>query len=115
MPYPGFLRSLSVADMPGVDWMKVFGTTSLIILPSSARFQDDGHFLSHKTVVKQVVNVLRVAKKQNKKTHVWMAYSSRTNVADAELATILDRQIDLMPVLNFLHLSVVCPVIHLAT
>ena len=32
-----------------------------------------------------------------------------------ELATILDRRIDLIPVLNFLHLSVICPVIHLAT
>ena len=38
MPYPGFLRSLSVADMPGFDWMKLIGTTSLIILPSFARF-----------------------------------------------------------------------------
>ena len=114
MTYPGFLRSLSVADMSGFDWMKLIGSTSLIILPSFAPFQDDGPFLSHKTVVKQVVNVLREAKKQNKKTHVWMAYSSRTNVADVELATILDRRIDLIPVLNFLHLSVVCPVIHLA-
>ena len=104
MPYPGFLRSLSVADMPRFDWMKLIGTTSLTILPSFAPFQDNGPFVFHKTVVKQVVNVLREAKKQNKKTHVWMAYSSRTNVADVELATILDRRIDLIPVLNFLHL-----------
>ena len=31
-----------------------------------------------------------------------------------ELATILDRRIDLVPALNFLWLSVVCPIIHLA-
>ena len=115
MPYPGFLRSLSVANMPGVDWTKLIGNTSLIILPLFAPFEEDGPFLSHKTVVQQVVNVLSEAKKQNKRKHVWMAYSSRTNFADVELATILDRQIDLIPVLNFLHLLVVPPVIHLAT
>ena len=43
-----------------------------------------------------------------------MAYTSRSNVADAELATLLDRRIDLIPSLPFLFLSVVCPVIHLA-
>ena len=44
-----------------------------------------------------------------------MAYSSRRNVVAAELATILDRRIGLICVLNFLHLSVICTVIHLAT
>ena len=61
-----------------------------------------------------VVNMLRDAEKQNKATTVLLAYTSRSNVADAELATLLNRRIDLIPSLPFFFLSVVCPVIHLA-
>ena len=114
LQYPGFLRSFSVADMPGFDWAKLIGTVSFLMLSAFAPFQDDGPFLSHKTIVKQLVNVLRESKKQNKQTMFWLAYPSRTNVADSELATILDRRIDLIPSLPYLNLSVVCPVIHLA-
>ena len=58
--------------------------------------------------------MLRDAKKQNKATTVWLAYTSRSNVADAELGTLLDRRIDPIPSLPSLYLSIVCPVMHLA-
>ena len=114
LPYSGFLRSFSVADMPNFDCTKLIGTVSFMMLSASAPFQDDGPFLAHKTIVKQLVNVLREPKKQNKQTMVWLAYMSRTNVADPEPVTILDRRNDLIPSLPYLNLSVVCPVIHLA-
>ena len=46
---------------------------------------------------------------------MWLAYSSRSNVADVNFATLLDRRIDLIPALSFLYLSVVCPIMHLAS
>ena len=35
--------------------------------------------------------LVRMAKNLNKPTTVWVAYGSRSNVVDVELATILDR------------------------
>ena len=112
--YPGFLRTLAIADVRGLDWAKLIGLVTLLLLPGFSPFQVEGPFLAHKTYIKNKVNMLREAKKQNKATTVWLAYSSRSNVADAELATLLDRRIDLIPSLLSLYLSVVCPVIHLA-
>ena len=59
--------------------------------------------------------MLRTAKKQDKPTTVWLAYNARSNVADVELAAVLDRRIDLVPTLAFLWLSVVCQVVHIGT
>ena len=114
LPYPGLLRTLWVADIHGLDWSKLIGLVSFLLLPASSPFQDEGPFLAHKTYVKNVVNMLREAKKQNKVTRVWLAYMSRSNVADAELPTLLNRRIDLILSLPFLFLLTVCPVIHLA-
>ena len=57
--------------------------------------------------------MLRAAKKQDKPTTFWLAYQARTNVADVELAAVLDRRIDLVPSLSFLWFSVVCQVVHM--
>ena len=57
--------------------------------------------------------MLRAAKKQDKPTTFWLAYNARSNVADGELASVLDRRIDLVPSLGFLWLSVVCQVVHM--
>ena len=114
LPYPGFLRTLSIADIHGLDLSKLIGLVSFLLLPAFSPFQDEGPFLAHKTCVKNVVNMLRDAKKQNKATTVWLAYTSQSNLADAEHATLLDRCMDLIPSLPFLNLSIVCPVIHLA-
>ena len=57
--------------------------------------------------------MLRATKKQDKPTTFWLAYGARTNVADVELAAVLDRRIDLVPSLSFLWLSVVCQVVHM--
>ena len=108
LPYPGFLRSFLVADLPNFEWTKLIGLVTFLILPNFAPFQDGAPFFSHRTVIKNLVAMLRTAKKQNKPTTVWVAYESRPNVADVELATIL------VPALSFLWLSVVCPIIHLA-
>ena len=70
-------------------------------------------FFSHRTIVKQIVAMLRAANKQNKPTTFWLAYNACSNVADVELASVLDRRIDLVPSLGFLWLSVVCPVVHM--
>ena len=105
LPYRGFLRTLSIADIHGLDWSKLIGLVSFLLLPVFSPFQDEGPFLAHKTYVKNVVNMLRDAKKQNKATTVWLAYTSRSNVADAELATLLDRRIDLIPSLPFFFVN----------
>ena len=114
LPYAGFLRSFSITDLPNFEWTKLIGLVTFLILPNFAPFQDEAPFFSHRTVIENLVAMLRTAKKQYKPTMVWVAYESRSNVADVELATILDRRIDLVPALNFLWLSVVCPIIHLA-
>ena len=113
LPYSGFLRSFSIADMTNFEWPKLIGLVSFAILPSFAPFQDEPPFFSHRTIVKQIVAMLRAAKKQDKPTTFWLAYQARSNVADVELATVLDRRIDLVPSLGFLWLSVVCQVIHM--
>ena len=107
LPYSGFLRSFSIADMTNFEWPKLIGLVSFAILPSFAPFQDEPPFFSHRTIVKQIVAMLRAAKKQDKPTTFWLAYQARSNVADVELATVLDRRIDLVPSLGFLWLSVV--------
>ena len=81
LPYPGFLRTLSIADIHGLDWSKLIGLVSFLLLPAFSLFQDEGPFLAHKTYVKNVVNMPRDAKKQNKATTVWLAYTSRSNVS----------------------------------
>ena len=101
--------------MTNFEWPKLIGLVSFAILPSFAPFQDEPPFLSHRTIVKQIVAMLRAAKKQDKPTTFWLAYQARSNVADVELATVLDRRIDLVPSLGFLWLSVVCQVIHMGT
>ena len=115
LPYSGFLRSFSIADMATFEWQKLIGLVSFAILPSFAAFQDEPPFFSHRTVVKQIVAMLRAAKKQDKPTTFWLAYQARSNVADVELATVLDRRIDLVPSMGFLWLSVVCQVINMGT
>ena len=81
--------------------MKLIGLVTFLILPNFAPFQDEGPFFSHHTIIRTLVAMLRTAKKQNKPTKVWLTYESRSNVADVERATILDRRIDLVPTLNF--------------
>ena len=115
LPYSGFLRSFSIADMTNFEWPKLIGLVSFAILPSFAPFQDEPPFLSHGTIVKQIVAMLRAAKKQDKPPTIWLAYQARSNVADVDLATVLDRRIDLVPSFGFLWLSVVCQVIHMGT
>ena len=39
LQYPGFLRSFSVADMPGFDWAKLIGTVSFLMLSAFAPFR----------------------------------------------------------------------------
>ena len=114
LAYPGFLRSCSLADLPNFEWGKLVGLVTFIMLPKFSPFQDEAPFFSHRSTFKNIVNMLRSAKKLNKPTTAWVAYESRSNVADVELATILDPRINLVPALNFLWLSVVCPIIHLA-
>ena len=114
LPYPGFLCTLSIADVHGLDWTKLIGLVIFLLLPEFSHFQDRGPFLAHKTYIKNIDNMLREAKKQRKATTVWLAYSLRSKVADAELATLFDRRIDLIPSLPSLYVWVVCPVIHLA-
>ena len=115
LPYKGFLRSFSIADLASMEWTKFIGLTTFVMLPSFAPFEDEPPFFSHKTIVRRVVSLLRQAKKQNKTTNVWLAYVTRSNVADSSFATLLDRRIDLIPALSFLYLTVVCPIIHLAS
>ena len=113
LPYCGFLRSFSIADMANFEWQKLIGLVSFAILATFSPFQDEPPFFSHRTIVKQIVSMLRAAKRQDKPTTFWLAYQARTNVADVELAAVLDRGIDLVPSLSFLWLSVVCQVVHM--
>ena len=113
LPYCGFLWSFLIADMANFEWQKLIGLVFCAILPTFSPFQDEPPFLSHRTIVKQIVSMLRAAKKQDKPTTFWLAYQARTNVADVELAAVLDRRIDLVPSLSFLWLSVVCQVVHM--
>ena len=115
LPYPGFLRSFSVADMPNFEWSKLKGLVTFLLLPNFAPSQDDSPFFSHRSKVKNIVATLHTAKKMQKPTTIWLAYESRADVSDVELATILDRRIDLIPALGFLCLPVVCPIAHYAT
>ena len=113
LPYNGFLKSFSIADMANFEWNKLIGLVSFAILPNLAPFQDEPPFFSHRTIVKQIVAMLRAAKQQDKPTTFWLAYNARSNVADVELASVLDERIDLVPSLGFLWLSVVCQVVHM--
>ena len=114
LPYHGFLCSFSLADLPTLEWNKLAGLAIFILLPSFAPFEDEPPFLSHKKIVKQLVSLLRYSKKNNKVTTIWLAYCSRSNVADCEFASILDRRIDIIPALSFLYVTVVCSIVHLA-
>ena len=96
LPYPGFLRSFPIADLPNFEWNKLAGLTTFVMLPSFAPFEDEPPFYSHKTVVKQIVSLMRFSRKNNKTTILWLAYCSRANVADSGFATLLDRRIDLI-------------------
>ena len=115
LTYPGFLRSFSIDDLPNMERNKLAGMTTFIMLPIVAPFDDEPSFYSHKTIVKQVVSLLRFSKKQDKATTIWLAYCSRKNATDSSFATLINRCIDLIPTLSFLFLSVVCPIIHLAS
>ena len=97
-----------------MDWNKLAGLTIFVMPPSFAPFDDEPPFYSHKTIVKQLVSLLRFSKKNEKLTTNWLAYSWRTNAADSSFATLIDRRIDLIPTISTLYLSVVCPIIHLA-
>ena len=113
-PYNGFLRSFWIADLPSMEWNKLGGLIVLVMLPSFSPFDDEPPFYSHKTIVKQLVSLLRFFRKNGKTTHIWLAYISRSNVADSSFATLLDRRIDLIPTLSFLYLCVMCPILHFA-
>ena len=96
-----------------MEWNKLAGLTVFVMLPSFPPFDNEPPFYSHKTLVKQLVSFLRFSKNE-KTTYIWLAYISRSNVADTSFATLLDRRIDLIPTLSFLYLSFVCPILHLA-
>ena len=85
-----------------MEWNKVAGLTVSVMLPSFSPFDDEPPFYSHKTIVKQLVSLLRFSKKIGKTTHIWLAYISRSNVAESSFAMLLDRRIDLIPTLSFL-------------
>ena len=112
-PTTGFRKGFFIADMPNFEWNKLIGLVSFAILPNFAPFQDEPPFFSHRTIVKQIVAMLRAAKKQDKPPTFWLAYNARSNVADFELASVLHRRIDLVSSLGFLWLSVVCQVVHM--
>ena len=112
-PYNGFSKSFFIADLANFEWNKLIGLVSFAILPNFAPFQDDPPFFSLRTIVKQIVAMLRAAKKLDKPTTFWLAYNARSNVVDVELASVLHRRIDLLPSLGFLWLSVVCQVVHM--
>ena len=82
LPYNGFLKNFSIADLANFEWNKLIGLVSFAILPNYAQFRDEPPFFSHRTIVKQIVAMLRAAKKQNKPTTFWLAYNARSNVAD---------------------------------
>ena len=113
-PCDGFLRSFYIADLPSMEWNKLAGLTVFVMLPSFSLFDDEPPFYSHKTIVKQPISLPRFSKKNGRTTHIWLAYISRSNIADSSFATLLDRRIDLIPTLSFPYLSVVCPILHLA-
>ena len=96
------------------EWNKLAGLAIFILSPSFAPFEDEPPFLSHKTIVKQLVSLLRYSKKNNKVTTIWLAYCSRSSVADCEFASILDRRINIIPALSFLYVTVVCSIVDLA-
>ena len=66
LPYNGFLKRFSIADMANFEWNKLIGLVSFAILPNFAPFQDEPPFFSHRTIVKQIVAMLRAPKKQDK-------------------------------------------------
>ena len=113
LPYRGFLRSFSIADMANFECQKLIGLFSFAILPTFVPYQDEPPFLSHRALLKQIVSMLRAAKKHDKPTTFRLAYQARTNVADVKLAAVFDRRIDLVPSLSYLWLSVVCEVVHM--
>ena len=113
LPYNGVLKRFSIADMANFEWNKLIGLVLFAILPNFAPFQDGSPFFSHGTIVQQIVAMLRAAKKQEKPTTSWPAYNARSNDADVELSSVLDRRIDLVPSLGFLWLSVVCQIVHM--
>ena len=113
LPCRGFLRNFSTADVANFEWQKLIGLVSFAILPTFSPSQDEPPFFSHRTVVKQIVSMLRAAKKQDKLTTLRLAHQARTNVPDVELAAVLNRRIDLVPSLSFLWLSVVCQGVHM--
>ena len=80
LPYPGFLRSFSLADLPNVEWGRLVWLVTFIMLPKFAPFQDEALFFSHRSTIENIVNMLGSAKKSNKRTTVWVAYESRSNV-----------------------------------
>ena len=112
--YPGFLGSFSVADLPTLEWKTLGGLALLFLLSSFAPFEDEPPFLSHRSVIKQLVSLLRYSRENNKVTTIGLAYCSRSNVVNCEFASILDRCIDIIPALSFLYVSVVCSIIYLA-
>ena len=56
LAYQGFLRSSSVADLPTMDWNKLAGLTTFVMLRSFAPFEDEPPFYSHRTIVGQLVS-----------------------------------------------------------
>ena len=86
LPYSGFLRSFSIADMTNFEWPKLIGLVSFAILPSFAPFQDEPPFFSHRTIVKQIVAMLRAAKKQDKPTTFWLAYQAMWPMLNSPLS-----------------------------
>ena len=80
-----------------------------MMLSAFAPFQNGCPFLSHKTTVKHLINVLRESKKKNKQKMFWLAYPSCKNIADPEPGHILDCRMDLIPSLPYLNLFVDCP------
>ena len=63
LPNPGFLRSFSLADLPNFEWGKLVGLVTFVLLPNFAPFQDEAPFFSHRSIIKNIVNMLWGAKK----------------------------------------------------
>ena len=115
LPYKGFFQTLLHCGFGLHGVHQIHRPDNFCHVAVIRPFKDEPPFFSHKTIVRQVVSLLQQAKKQYKTTKVWLAYVTRSNVADSSVATLLDRRIDLIPALSFVYLTVVCPIIHLAS
>ena len=84
-------------------------------MPNSGPFSKKPPFLAHNIFAKNVVGLFRAAKIAKKLTTVLLGYAAYSVVGHTQLLGALDRHIDFIPMLHFLQLTVLRPVIDFAT